>query len=222
MTRAKICGITNLTDARLATEQGASALGFIWVPETPRFVPSHPEAEQIAAQVSPFVSRVAVCRTVYEAPPTLGTEYDTLQYYTPTQQLEEWVGRVRLVQAFRVRDLESVESMLHEVEEFRPSAVLLDAYHEKHLGGAGVAFDWSLAVFAKERLEIPLILAGGLTAENVEQAIQQVQPYAVDVSSGVETEPGRKCPEKVRAFLQAVQRANLNAGNSASSMASND
>jgi phosphoribosylanthranilate isomerase len=221
MTRAKICGITNLADAQWAVEQGASALGFIWVPDTPRFVPSHPEGEQVSLKVSPFVSRVAVCRTVNEAPPTLGTEYDTLQYYTATAQLREWVGRVRLVQAFRVRDRESVESMLREIEEFRPSAVLLDAYHEKHLGGAGVTFDWSLAVFAKERLEIPLILAGGLTPENVEQAIHQVQPYAVDVSSGVEATPGRKCPEKVCAFLRAVQSANGNAGNSASSVASN-
>ena len=88
-----------------------------------------------------------------------------------------------------------------------PDAVLLDAYHPDKLGGAGATFDWVLARKAKDAFRKPIILAGGLTPENVGEAIAAVRPYAVDVSSGVESEPGRKDLGKLRAFIDAVRRA---------------
>ena len=85
----------------------------------------------------------------------------------------------------------------------------MDAYHKDKLGGSGETFNWDLAIEAKRRFDVPIILAGGLTPDNVEEAIAKVQPYAVDVSSGVEAEPGRKDHAKLKAFLQAVRRADL-------------
>lgn len=207
MTRCKVCGITNVEDALIAVEAGADALGFIWVPETPRYLPAFESGESVPSLVPPFVSRVAVCRSLAEAPKGLVTHYDSLQYYEPSPELERWRGRVRLIAAFRVRDEASVERVLLSVEAFRPDAILLDAYHERQLGGAGVTFDWSLAVSVKRCTDLPIILAGGLNPENVGLAIAQVAPYAVDISSGVEATPGKKDPEKVRAFLRAVREA---------------
>ncbi len=206
-TRIKICGITNRSDALLAAECGADALGFIWVPDTPRYLPNAENGMEVPGVAPPYVSRVAVCRAVEEAPQTLGALYDTLQYYEATPALKEWRGRVRLVAAFRIRDAQSLEAMLRSVEAFRPDAVHLDAYHERSLGGSGVSFDWSLAALAKERTDLPIILAGGLNPENVAEAVRQASPYAVDVSSGVEATPGRKDARKVREFCRAVRAA---------------
>ncbi len=207
MTRVKVCGITNSVDAQNAVFAGADALGFIWVPETPRYLPGFEQGESVPIGVPPFVSRVAVCRNANEAPETLGLLYDTLQYYDYTAEVEQWRGRVRLIQAFRVRNRASVDSLLCSVELKPPDAVLLDAYHEKQLGGAGVTFDWSLALEVKQKMGIPLILAGGLTPENVGTAIRQVRPYAVDISSGVEATPGKKDPSKIVAFFEAIREA---------------
>ena len=96
---------------------------------------------------------------------------------------------------------------------FSPHAILLDTYHKDKLGGSGETFNWELAMEAKERFGLPLILAGGLTPENVGEAVRTVRPYAVDVSSGVEAEPGRKDHAKVKAFIQAVREADRGLSN---------
>lgn len=208
-TRIKICGITNSDDARAAIAFGADALGFIVVDESPRFVP--PETvRQIVANVPPFVAKVAVIRDWHDcldAPPGL---YDVFQYYTANHSDKEddnWNGAFppRRVRAYRVKDRESFEEIERTYRE--ASAILLDTYHKDKLGGSGETFNWDLAVEAKARFDAPLILAGGLTPDNVEEAIARVRPFAVDVSTGVEAEPGRKDHAKLRAFIRAVRQA---------------
>ena len=196
--RIKICGITCVADALLAAELGADALGVIAVPGTPRFVT--PEtAALIRAVLPPFLPLVIVAQTAQQAS---GYPGDLFQLFDGS--LSEHSRCIRVV---RVRDQESLVAVASAAAE-PVSAVLLDAYHEKALGGAGVAFDWSLAVAAKALLcGKPLILAGGLTPENIAEAIALVRPYAVDVSSGVEAAPGKKDPQKLRDFIAAARSA---------------
>ena len=197
MTRIKICGLTNADDALAVARFGADALGFIAVPDTPRFV-SPETLAAISRALPPFALRVVVVRELIDA---VGYGADAIQFYDGDGTGSHGLRRVR---AFRIRDEES----LNAVVEYRhvPNAVLLDAFHEGALGGAGRTFDWRLAVRAKAMLgDIPLILAGGLTPENVGDAIRAVRPYAVDVSSGVEAEPGRKDHDKIRRFVAAVR-----------------
>lgn len=206
-TRVKICGITNEEDARAAVACGADALGFIRVPGGPRFVPDA-TLVRIAYASRPFVSKVLVVRTPQEA----GDHHATyLQFYEDSGLPAEpglppqWRGRG--VRVFPIRDAAS----LHRLETYphaaQISAFLLDTYHRDKLGGSGETFNWELAVAAKRLTNKPIILAGGLTPENVGEAVAKVRPYAVDVSSGVEAEPGRKDHDKLRRFLQAVREA---------------
>jgi phosphoribosylanthranilate isomerase len=126
--------------------------------------------------------------------------FDAFQYYEQSDEPQVWQQRIHAV---RLRDETSLDSL--EELTVGASAILLDAYHPDKLGGAGITSDWNLAAEAVKRLSKPVILAGGLSPENVAEAIARVRPYAVDVSSGVESEPGRKDPEKVRRFIDAVR-----------------
>lgn len=197
MTRVKICGITSVGDALLAVELGAHALGVIGVASSPRF--STPAvAREIVRVAGPFVPVVSVVRRAQESP---GVGEAWTQFYEGPPPVS-----LTGIRVFRIRD----EASLVELAEYAEPVVALhlDAYHETALGGVGKRFDWHLAVKAKAlRPDLPLILAGGLTPENVADAVRQVRPYAVDVSSGVETEPGRKDPDKLRDFLIAVRSA---------------
>ena len=107
----------------------------------------------------------------------------------------------QIIKAIRVKDEES----LRRAGEYDVDALLLDTYTADQRGGTGRAFDWSLAVKARRMLRTPIILSGGLTPENVAEAIRKVRPYAVDVASGVESKPGRKDPKKMRQFIEAVR-----------------
>lgn len=196
-TRIKICGITNADDARVAVDYGADALGMIAVPESPRYV--RPEAVRAIKNVVPlFINTVVVVRTPLDA---VGYPCEVIQYYSGDN-----TAAMRHIRVFRIKDASS----LNELREYRqtPNAFLLDTFHEGALGGVGKTFDWALAVEAKQIAgDIPIILAGGLTPENVGEAIAAVRPYAVDVASGVEAEPGRKNHSKVKAFIRAVREA---------------
>ncbi len=197
MTRIKICGITNPEDARAAVEYGADALGIIAVPESPRFVLPN-TLHVIKAGLPPFVVTVVVARTPLDA---VGYCCDAIQFYGGDN-----VAATRRIRVFRIKDAVS----LNELREYRqtPDAFLLDTFHEGALGGVGKTFDWLIAVEAKRIAgDIPVILAGGLTPENVGEAISVVRPYAVDVSSGIEAEPGRKNHSKMEAFIRAVREA---------------
>ncbi len=205
MTRIKICGITNREDADAAIESGADALGFICVEESPRFVGKFPGAAEIARDLPPFISSVAVNRQACNKP---CQQCNILQWYdgaAPTGI----DSRLKLIRAFSIRDDSSLDFIEHELTHFRPDAILLDTYHKDLLGGSGVTFNGNLAVEAKHRFNIPIILAGGLTPENVGEAVRLVRPFGVDVSSGVEIAPGKKDHDKIRNFCRAVRLADL-------------
>ena len=204
VTRIKICGITNERDARLAVELGADALGFIGVPASPRFVT--PAAyQEISDALPPFVTRVVV---VHQPEDAEGYAADSIQHYAEAADpAHSRRGPSERIRAFRIRD----ESSLDELALYPDpvTAVLLDAYHPDVLGGSGETFNWTLAVRAKQLTARPVLLAGGLTPDNVQAALHTVRPYGVDVSSGVEARPGVKDPAKLRAFLRAVREWDL-------------
>jgi phosphoribosylanthranilate isomerase len=210
-TRIKICGITNDEDARVACEYGADALGFIFVPNTPRYIGGDlTKARRLMHDVPPLVWRIGV----YDTPPADFSgppELHAIQYYhAPTAFQNGAFAPYRHtplpIKAFRVKDEDSVKEI---VEDPNPKElILLDAYTPGALGGTGHAFNWKLAKRVK-RLGLPIILAGGLTPDNVGEAVAMVRPYMVDVSSGVEAEPGRKDHDKLRRFIRAVREADL-------------
>ena len=210
--RIKICGITNRDDARAAVDYGADALGFIFVPETPRYVGDKPEIGAILEELPPFVTPVAVCKAFDQAPDPMLLPFHTVQFYRHDLPDAAQIAHRRLVPAFRIQDVSSLDAIAAFLTLHRPHAILLDAYHKDRLGGSGETFNWDLALEAKARFAIPLILAGGLTPDNVGDAIAAVRPYAVDVSSGVEAEPGRKDHARLRAFIRAVRKANAPIG----------
>jgi phosphoribosylanthranilate isomerase len=205
MIRIKICGITNLEDALLAAALGADALGFIFYPPSPRSIA--PDAAQaIIAHLPPFVSSVGVfvdeaAATVKELAAAVGLDW--LQLHG--QETPEYCRALsrRVIKSFRIQD----ESSLSALAAYRDvvQAFLLDTYKKGLIGGTGETFDWDLAREAKKYG--PIILAGGLTADNVAQAINMAHPWAVDLASGVEARPGKKDPEKVRGFFAAVRGA---------------
>ncbi len=202
--KVKICGITNLPDGRAAAEAGADALGFVFYEGSPRCV-SIAAAAGMIRELPPFVLKVGV---FVNAPEELVLRaisdcgLSLLQFHG--EESPEYCLQFGLMsmKAFRVRDAAS----LHKVTDYRTDAWLLDAYSPEQPGGTGEGFNWDLAVEA-QRWGRPLFLAGGLTAENVAEAVRRVRPYGVDVSSGVEAAPGRKDHAKVKAFVQAAKAA---------------
>ena len=204
MTRIKICGITSREDALAAAKAGADALGFIAVPGSPRYIDPQTHFE-ITENLPLFIQCVAVVQK-----PDEEDEYvpDYVQHYEDTPAASRATGLAyQRIRAFRMRD----ESILDEIAAYPDpvGAILLDTYHKDRLGGSGEAFDWSLAVRAKALTDRPIILAGGLTPENVTDALTAVRPYAVDVSSGVEASPGVKDHAKIKAFVRAVREWDL-------------
>jgi phosphoribosylanthranilate isomerase len=199
--KVKICGITNVEDALVAAEAGAEALGFVFYEASPRSV-SLKTASSIVRQLPPFLIKVGV---FVDAPPEVVTRavrecrLSLLQFHgseTPEYCLQFGVMTMK---AFQVKDAAS----LLKISNYKTDAWLLDAYSAEAKGGTGETFNWDHAIEAK-RWGRPIFLAGGLTPANVVQAVRCVQPYGVDVSSGVESAPGKKDPDKVRAFVQAA------------------
>jgi phosphoribosylanthranilate isomerase len=203
MVRIKICGITNLEDALLAAALGADALGFIFYAKSPRSVA--PEAARaIIAHLPPFVAAVGVfvdeeVAVVQDLATRVGLDWVQLHGAESPEYCRSLGCRV--IKAFRIQD----DASLRQVEPYRDAAqaLLLDTYKKGQVGGTGEVFDWHLAREAKKYGRI--ILAGGLTAANVAQAIATAQPDAVDAASGTEAAPGRKDATKLRAFFTAVR-----------------
>ena len=200
----KICGITNLSDAQQASEAGADALGFIFAEKSPRQLTIERAAEITRSLPMPIV-KVGVFvdapeDTVFRAIGECG--FNLLQFHgNETPEYCSQFG-VMTMKAFRMRD----EQTLAELSNYQTDAWLLDAWSPAAAGGTGEKFNWDLAVAAR-KLGRLIFLAGGLTPDNVGDAVRQVQPYAVDVSSGVEARPGKKDHEKVRAFIRAAKAA---------------
>lgn len=200
----KICGITNPADALAAAEAGADALGFMFYGPSPRHV-TIAQAADIIRQLPPFIVKTGVFVNpsedlVSEAITRCGL--NLLQFHgDETLEFCTQFGLMSM-KAFRIRDAASLDAL----KNYPTDAWLLDAFTPGKHGGTGETFNWDLAVEAR-KLGRPIFLAGGLTAENVADAIRKVAPYAVDVSSGVEMTPGKKDAEKVRKFVQAAKNA---------------
>jgi phosphoribosylanthranilate isomerase len=207
MVRVKICGITNLSDALICAESGADAVGFILYPKSKRFVKAK-EVRRITQNLPPFIFKVGVF--VNEDPHAVLEilsygNLDFAQLHGDESPEEcDYIGRERVIKVFRLKSTDEIEKIEPYVGKIR--ALLLDTYSESSYGGTGKTFNWEIARAVKERFpQIPLILSGGLNPENVRDAIKEVNPYAVDVSSGVERAPGIKDREKVELFIRRTK-----------------
>lgn len=201
MIKVKICGITNVEDALAAVDYGADALGFIFFSKSPRYV-SPEKAKEIISLLPPFITTIGVF--VNESPENIKktlefSGLDVLQLHgeEPPEACKIWR---RVIKAFRVRDFTDLKPF----EKYKTSAFLLDTYSPESFGGTGQTFNWDIAVEAKRYGKI--ILSGGLTQDNIEKAIKWVNPYAVDVCSGIETEKGKKDLKKMRAFIEKTHK----------------
>lgn len=205
--KVKICGITNLEDALAACDAGADALGFNFSEEAKkrnRYI--EPDAARdIVSKLPPFVINVAVS---VNADPTLYAGWlefmDMLQLHG--DESPETIAPIdrKVIKVFRVGPEFNAEKML----SYACSSYLLDAYVPGDPGGTGITCDWTAAQKAVQ-LDRPLILAGGLTPDNVAQAIHTVRPYAVDTAGGVESEPGKKDHERIRDFIRNAKAVSV-------------
>lgn len=202
--RVKICGITRLEDALAAIGAGADALGFVFYAPSPRAV-SPAQAAAIVAQLPPFVTTVGLFVDAAESElrATLAqVPLDLLQFHGDESDADCARYGHPWIKALRVQPGQDLTAAIAAHPGAR--GILLDAWHPEQPGGTGLQFDWSLVPAASRR---PLILAGGLTPDNVAQAIRQTRPYAVDVSGGVELAKGVKDAGKIQAFMAGVRSA---------------
>ena len=200
--KIKICGITNIDDALEANSYGADALGFVFYKKSPRYIEVK-LAKEIILKLPPFTAAVGVF--VNETYKNIEKAIDTcsirvIQLHGDEEKDFCSKFDVKVIKAIRVKDENSLEMM----KRYKVSAFLLDNFSKEIPGGTGKSFDWDLAIRAKRYGNI--ILAGGLNPENVIEAILKVKPYGVDVSSGIESKPGKKDYEKMRRFIEAVKR----------------
>ena len=202
--RVKICGITRIQDAVDAAYLGADAIGLVFYPESPRVIDVE-TARQIVAVLPPFISKVGLfvnakpdeIRAVLQEVPL-----DLLQFHGDEEPAQCSCFSMPFIKAVRMQDNVDLKSVASSYAD--ASALLLDTYVKGIQGGTGISFDWSRI---PSHIDKPLILAGGLTSNNVNTAIKQVKPYAVDVSGGVELEKGIKDAGKIAEFIQEVRNA---------------
>lgn len=210
--RIKICGVTSASDAERAGALGADAIGLNFYPRSPRYV--EPQAvPAILAGLPPFVEPVGVfvgqpLADMFALAERAG-RLRTVQWYGEKHETTD-PSPFRLLPAFPVSDEESLVAVMRHLEACRarghqPAGVVLDALAPGMYGGTGQTLPWEM--LAEFRPGVPVILAGGLTPENVARAVRCVRPYGVDVASGVEDAPGRKNAEKVRQFIERAREA---------------
>ncbi|MBI1965817.1 MAG: phosphoribosylanthranilate isomerase [Betaproteobacteria bacterium] len=205
-TAVKICGITRVEDGLAAARAGAHAIGLVFYPKSPRCI-TPVRASEIIRSLPPFITTVGlfVNSTAEEVHSVLRrAPVELLQFQgEETPEFCRWFGRP-YVKAVRVRP--GMDLLQYACDYHDARALLLDAYVEGLHGGSGVAFDWSLI---PRGLPLPVILSGGLTVENVTEAVRRVRPSAVDVSSGVESAKGVKDAARISAFIKGVRNADL-------------
>jgi phosphoribosylanthranilate isomerase len=198
--RVKICGITNPEDALIASDLGADALGFVFAKGSPRTI--MPEAAgNIICKLPPFIVPVGVFvdSPIEEILSIIEyTGIQCVQLHGNESPSELTNINVPIIKAFRVHEHFRADTLT----SFKASAYLLDTYVEGAAGGTGKTFDWNVAVDAKAYGRI--ILAGGLNPGNIRDAIRKVQPYGIDIGSGVESEPGKKDKRKLQQLFSAV------------------
>jgi phosphoribosylanthranilate isomerase len=210
--RVKICGVTSDTDARTAAALGADAVGLNFAAESPRRI-DRKTALDILRTLPPFIDAVGVfvnkpLKQVYQELQHLGRVL-TIQWHGSGRELADTFP-FRLISAFPIRDASSLNDINRYLEMARgmgqlPAALLLDGHAAGMHGGTGATAPWEL--LTEFRPGIPVILAGGLTPDNVADAVKLVRPWGVDVASGVEAEVGQKDPEKVRRFINRARNA---------------
>jgi phosphoribosylanthranilate isomerase len=196
--RVKICGITNIDDALMACRHGADALGFVFYKKSPRYV-SPEMANTIVAQLPPFITPVAlfvdadsdIIKSVIN-----GSSRWMMQFHGSENEVECATYNRPYMKALRVKEGDDIAKMVNQYPT--ATAILLDAYKKGVPGGTGEVFDWALI---PAELSKPVVLAGGLSPDNIIEAVKQVSPYAVDVSGGVELAKGIKSELKVQEFI---------------------
>ena len=203
-TRVKICGITRCEDAESAVDAGADAVGLVFYEKSPRFV-SKDQAQKISQSIPAFVSRVALFKDADDSfiQATLeNVEIDLLQFHG--SESAEFCEQFSYpyIKALGMKGAEQdIDYLINSANIYHSAkALLLDGHAPGDAGGTGEVFDWA----SIDKVDALIILAGGLNESNVRQAIEIVKPYAVDVSSGVESSPGLKDKTKITAFMQQV------------------
>jgi phosphoribosylanthranilate isomerase len=208
MAKVKICGITNIEDARLAVALGADMLGFNFYEQSPRYI-SPQEARRVIGDLPKETENVGVFVNMEEsrvvefvdllglhAVQLHGDENNDFVSHLRTETDAKVIKAIRVGPGFQARSIANYET----------DSILLDAYTKGQYGGTGERFEWSIAADAVGFVP-ELILAGGLTPDNVAEAVRSVRPYAVDVASGVESAPGKKDPAKLEAFITNAKQA---------------
>lgn len=204
-TRVKMCGITRSEDVKGAVSAGADALGFVFYPPSPRSL-SLDDAKKIMGEIPPFINKIALF--VNEKSDVVerhlkALPIDTLQFHGDESAAYCRAFSKPYLKAVRVREDTDFTSITEAYQD--ATGLLVDAFDETLYGGSGQRFNWNLL---PDQCKLPIVLAGGLNPENVAQAIQQVQPFAVDVSSGIESRKGIKDSIKMTAFMNEVRRVN--------------
>jgi len=205
--KVKICGITNLEDAQAAVDAGADALGFLFYRHSPRYVPPK-VVREVVAELPPFILPVGVfvneeVNVVRDVMDECGLAIAQL-HGDETVAYCESLGRP-VLRGIRLRDRSSFLAMAEYKGRAQVRGFVVDAFSEAAYGGTGRVADWHLAAEAARTL--PILLAGGLTPLNVAEAVRTVRPYGVDVSSGVESSPGKKDQAKLKAFIREAKLA---------------
>jgi phosphoribosylanthranilate isomerase len=206
MIGVKICGITNIGDAYWAVEFGADALGFIFYPESQRYITPE-RAKEILQKIPGSIERVGVfvnqeIRAVKEIVSFCGLRLIQLHGDESPQYCGQF-PRFTLIKAVSFWPKEGIQKL----ESYSVRAILVDAHEPDRYGGTGKNSDWALAMKVKKTH--PLILAGGLNRENIKRAIETVRPCAVDINSGVETSPGEKDPYKIREIMEIIRATDM-------------
>ncbi|MFP4300278.1 MAG: phosphoribosylanthranilate isomerase [Spirulinaceae cyanobacterium] len=207
--RVKICGITKADQGNAIANLGATALGFICVSASPRYV-SPAQLQALTRDLPPHIQKIGVfanaeidkIHNLVEQTALTGVQLHGSESPQYCQKLRETLPEVEILKAFKIRDSESLNTIAAYRD--RADTFLLDAYHPQLLGGTGKTLDWqSLQAFQPRR---PWLLAGGLTPENIQTALNQVQPDGIDLSSGVERSPGDKDIKKVARLFEQLQQ----------------
>ena len=213
--RVKICGLTREKDLAIAVSMGADAVGFlVGVPESPRNL-TLKRAENLLSKVPIFIDKVVVT-----PPKSIEWLLEVNNMLKPSaiqihgkneldsKIIQNSIKDTRLIKTIYVTKNSLNEKIIDDLKTF--DAILLDSFNKTQYGGTGKVHDWKLSRQIKKALEpIPVILAGGLTPDNIKEAILTVKPYAVDVASGVESNPGIKDDKKIRTFIENAKQINI-------------
>jgi phosphoribosylanthranilate isomerase len=199
--QVKICGITNINDALLSCELGANALGFIFYEKSKRYI-SYVQATEIIRQLPPFVLKVGIfvnplIHEINEAALSIGLNAVQLHGDETPSYIEQI--NLPVIKAFRINN----EFDYRQMEVYKNCTFLLDSYSPDNLGGTGMTFDWT-TIPMKFREQV--ILAGGISSENIEYIFKHIKPQAIDLSSSLESSPGRKDPNKLKEFFTKVNK----------------